>query len=1052
MGTLRVKVLGPVQAVRDGAPIALGRPKQRLVLSMLAARAGATVGRDELMEAVWDDTPPRSASTNLRQYVHGLRKALGPDAVAGTGTPGYVLAIDPAHVDAHEFVAVARQGETALAAGAVPGARALLHHALGLWHGRAFEEFHAVPALAAEAVALDERRLVAIEHRIDTDLRCGQAAALVAELTALTREHPYRERFVGQLMLALYRSGRQADALATYQHSRTALLHDLGVEPDDEIRQLHAAILRRDPKLDPDHGRGGAGTPGPVVPAELPAAPASFTGRAVDLAWLDHTTLRKRATSDLTIAALVGAPGVGKSSLALHWGRTATPHFPDGQLFVNLRAFHVAPPLHPLEAVTRFLRALGIAPARIPPTLDEATALYRSVLAGRRLLIVLDNAASAEQVRPLLPGGGCVVVVTSRNRLDSLVAHDGAAQRTIEPLSTADAVELLRRIVGARRIAADTAAAAAMAEVCGHLPLALCLAAANLAQHPNRSVVAHLVSISSGNRLDALEVGDDPRSVRAAFDLSYAALPSPEQRTLRLLSLVPGRDFTGPALAALTGLTPDDADRCLDRLIAAHLVERRPDDRAALHDLTRQYGRARALEAAETSITGLLEHYLDMTVAAVRSLYPQVVRLPELETRPARDLTGPQAQDWLAVELPNLVAACVHAADHGPYPIAWQLADALRGYLAYQKNFVDWSTTTDAASRAAASAGDDTARAAAELSLAHWHASTSDFPTAARRFAAAHELCRRAGWREGQRAALGNAGVVYGMLGELDAAARFGRAVLHADPAPADDPTTSCPTREVGLGNLGLTMLWLGRLAAALALYTQALDIAKRRGPVGGTSALLCNLVEVLVLMGQHERALPLIDQIRHAAAAVGRVEAHVHAHIQLSIIRRHSGDASDALHHANEALTLIEPTADAAVTCLAHRAVAAAHHQLGQPERALAHCRTAYHLAATFRGAYFMTEALIDLAEAEHRVGYGEPKRTASRALKESRRRGYRALEGQTYAVLAEIHAAHPTVATEHAERARQVAQETGWLLPRTTPHGARRETLSNDNRITQP
>ncbi len=454
-------------------------------------------------------------------------------------------------------------------------------------------------AVEAEAARLEEQRLAALEARIDADLACARHAVLIPELRKLVLDYPLRERLWGQLVLALYRSGRQADALSAYREIHQLLEAELGVEPGAALRRLHQRILSADAALDaPARSAPGArATPAPV-PRQLSADVAGFTGRGEHLRRLGQLLGGDgQGPAALVIAAIVGTAGVGKTALAVHWAHQVAGRFADGQLYVDLRGVARRPPLPPAEALAQLLRALGVPAAQVPPELEEAAGTYRSLLAGRRVLVVLDNAASPDQVRPLLPGSPtCLVVVTSRNQLRGLVAKDDARLLTLDVLGRDEAAALVGRVIGDARVRAEPAATAELARLCAHLPLALRIAGANLADHPGQPIADYTAELAEGDRLAKLVVGgDEQTAVRSSLDLSYQRLAPPERRLFRLLGLVPGPDVSAAAAAALAGTTPERAELVLDRLALAHLLARRAPGRFAVHDLLRLYAIDRAL-------------------------------------------------------------------------------------------------------------------------------------------------------------------------------------------------------------------------------------------------------------------------------------------------------------------------------------------------------------------------------------------------------------------------------------------------------------------------
>jgi DNA-binding SARP family transcriptional activator/tetratricopeptide (TPR) repeat protein len=1034
---VRFRVLGVVDAVgENGAHIPLGPRKQRLLLAVLACRPGEAVPTADLLDALWGESPPPSAADNLRGYVQGLRKAVGVGLIVGRRRTGYALAVDPSDVDSVEFVRSARDGAAALRLGDTDVARSLLHHALGLWRGRPFADVESVAALVAESARLEEHRLTALEDRIDADLRCVPASQIVPELDELTRRHPFRERLYGLLMVALYRCGRQADALAAYRRAREALIGDLGIEPGEELRRTEQAVLRRDPWLE-SPAVEVSGAPPRVVPAELPAGTSGFVARDAELARLDELTAPGADSTAAPVVAIVGVAGVGKTALAIQWARRAAGRFPDGQLFLDLRGFHPGVPVQPAEALGRLLRTFEVEPARAPLSTDEAAALLRSILAHRRVLLVLDNAASAEQVRPLLPGSpDCVVLVTSRNRMTGLVDRNAAGHLTLEPLSCDGAAELLRHVLEPALVREEPTAVAELARVCGYLPLALRIAAASVAERPGWSLARYVAVLSGADRLDALRVdGDDVLAVRAAFDLSYAALTPSQQRMFRLIGLVPGPDVTPAAAAALTGYPADEARHCLDRLAAGHLVQHRAAGRFGLHDLIREYARTRALdcdaaEDREAAVGRLLAYYVETADEAACVVYPDLLRLPFAPPAPTPRIERAEALAYLGAELPNLVAACGYAAEHGPTQAACLIANALRGYCRLRGNVVDWATTAQAARRAAVATGDPAAEAFAALSLALCAQEAGDLPTATGLYDEALLLSRRAEWPVAEAAITSDAATVYIEQGDLDRAIACHRAALAAHRRSGD----RCG-EALALNNVGLSCAMLGRLADAHLLLTEATILARADGYLVAQTVAQTNLAEVLLLMDRRSQARAAITEARRVGNQIGRQATEIYGLILLSDIAREDGDATAALAHATAARELTKGTQVQVATCVVHRALAAAYEALGEHWQAVAYYRIAHRLAATVRSRYNEIEALAGLVVAEHRVGEPGAAQASRRALDLTRTIGYRVLEGRVLAALAEIslRQGQRAVAAEQARLALGIQDDTGWKLGRS-------------------
>lgn len=582
---MEFRVLGPIEASSNGTVVQIGAAqKLRLVLAALLSRADRVVAPDWLISVVWVDQPPASARRNLQLYIHQLRTAMGSDRIASQ-PGGYVIRAEDG-LDAARFRRLAAQGSAALASGDAAHAGQWLREALNLWHGPAYAEFTDCPAIADEATRLEQLRLTVYEGWAEAELRLGHHSGLVDALSDLVRTNPYRENLRSYLMRALYGAGRQADALQLFRDTRAILAEQLGIEPGPQLQRLHEQMLRGDSQLAPrsiDPApeapaaiHGGAGVV--PVPHELPADVSGFTGRENSLKALDEMLPEdaENTTGRVVVSAITGTAGVGKTALALHWSHRVADRFHDGQLYVDLRGYAPGRPLRPIEALTALLRRLGIRPGQVRVGLAEAAARYRSHLAGRRMLIVLDNARSSEQIRPLLPASpGCMVLITSRDRLTGLAAKEGVRRITLDVLNPDESVDLLGQLLGRERAAAEPAAAAALAQTCAHLPLALRIAAACLADQPHRAIASYVAELTERDPVSALAIDGDDRAVHSAFDLSYLTLPQPAQQMFRRLGLVPCPDFTAPAAAALAGIPESGAQHALEVLAAAHLLVQR---------------------------------------------------------------------------------------------------------------------------------------------------------------------------------------------------------------------------------------------------------------------------------------------------------------------------------------------------------------------------------------------------------------------------------------------------------------------------------------------
>ncbi|MBC2875971.1 MULTISPECIES: AfsR/SARP family transcriptional regulator [Streptomyces] len=749
---LRFAVLGPVRAWRGGEELRTGSPQQRALLAALLLRGGRTATAAELVDALWGDDPPHAALAALRTYASRLRKAFGPDAdVLASEAGGYALRAGVGCLDIDTAERLAAEAEKARAAGNGTRARALITEALAVWDG---EPLAHVPGPYADTqrARLEEWRLGLVETRLDLDLELGHHAEAVSELTALTAAHPLRERLRELLMLALYRSGRQAEALAVYTDTRRLLDDELGVEPCAELSELQQRILRGDADLapHPSGDRAGSGLSF-VRPAQLPATVPDFTGRDAFVQELSH----QLATAEgrvMAVSAVAGIGGVGKTTLAVHVAHAAREHFPDGQLYVDLQG--TGPVVAEPEAVLgAFLRALGVADSAIPEGLQERSALFRSTLDGRRVLALLDNARDAAQVRPLLPGTeGCAALVTSRTRMVDLA---GAHLVDLDVMSPEEALVLFTRIVGTERVAAERDAAMDTVAACGFLPLAIRIAASRLAAR--RTWTVSVLARKLGDerrRLDELRAGD--LAVKATFELGYGQLEPAQARAFRLLGLPDGPDISLPAAAAVLDLDVDTTEELLETLVDASLLESAAPGRYRFHDLLRLYARSCAERdeqppaEREAAMSRLLDFYLS-TAAGVYVLErpgDQLLKNITPTTHQGLTFTDRAAgADWLYAEAPCMLA-CVrqHAQDTGePLRKAVDLLLATNDLTesgAYSRLYANAADDMLAAARRV---GDSRAEGRARTVLANVHSLSGRFSQADQQAAEALRLARESG-------------------------------------------------------------------------------------------------------------------------------------------------------------------------------------------------------------------------------------------------------------------------------------------------------------------
>jgi DNA-binding SARP family transcriptional activator len=595
-------LLGPLLVgTAARAEIRVPAGKQRVLLAVLLLHPNRVVSADVLVEALWGGEPPPSATAAMRNYVKRLRTALN-DAdhdLIKTVPSGYVIRVAQGGLDVTRFEELERAGREAAAAGDWDRAADLLRTALSLWRGEPFEGVRSEWLAIRELPRLAELRLRALETLIDLDLRLGRRDEAITELLRLTKVHPLREGLYHLLMLALCQEGRHADAVTVYHSARRALITELGAEPGPDLRGLHQRILTADPTLAGSGRRRAApavvvvpeARRGPPPPRQLPAVARHFSGRFAELTALRRALSKGADVGRLAAIAVTGTAGVGKTALALRWAHEVAPLFPEGQLYVDLRGYDTGTALGPAEALAGFLRSLGVPESGIPADQTERAACFRSLLAGQRVLVVLDNARSAEHVRPLLPATpACAAIVTSRDSLAGLVVRDGAQRVALDLLPLTDAVHLLRSLIGGRA-EADPAATRRLAMQCACLPLALCTAAELAATRPSAPLVWLVRQLGHRHqRLDLLSSGGDPRTaVRAVFSWSYQHLDRDSARAFRLLGLYPGTGIEPHAGAALMGTTVAHAHRLLMALARAHLITPADPARYAMHGLLRLY-------------------------------------------------------------------------------------------------------------------------------------------------------------------------------------------------------------------------------------------------------------------------------------------------------------------------------------------------------------------------------------------------------------------------------------------------------------------------------
>jgi DNA-binding SARP family transcriptional activator len=895
---MEFRVLGPVEIGVGDRMLNVGHARQRAVLAVLLLDVGRVVPADLLIDRVWGEDPPVAVRNTLSGYAARLRSVIASAGEAGVGLSrrqgGYVLAADPGRVDLVRF----RRLAASAAAANDEHAAAVLGEALGLWRGPTLTGVDS-PWLAAMRETLELERHAAMLDLTDVRLRLGEHAALVSELAGQAAAVPGDERLVGQLMLALYRSGRQSDALRWFEQTRGYLAEELGADPGPGLRELHQQVL--------------------------PADVAAFTGRAAELAALDELLLGTPKTTAAVISAVSGTAGVGKTGLAVHWAHHAADSFPDGQLHVNLRGYDPAQPASAADALAGFLRSLGVPGPDIPAHQDERAARYRSLLTGRRMLIVLDNASTVDQVRPLLPGNPtCAVVVTSRDSLAGLIARDGARRLDLDLLPVGDAVALLRELIGPGADASPDAVTELAAQ-CARLPLALRIAAELAAARPGVPLAELVAELRNEQaRLDLLHADGDPRTaVRAVFSWSYDRLDEDAARMFRLLGLHPGPDISVPAAASLTGTTEPKARRLLGELARAHLIAEHVPGRYALHDLLHAYAadQARHTDSDDDrreAIGQVLDHYLHTAARAAILLLPSKEQITLAPPRPGTVAGQPadrqRALVWFEAEHQVLLTAVSLAAGTGFDSHAWQLPWAMNDFLHIRGHWQERAATARSALAAATHLADTGAQALTGRLLAGACTELGDHDQARRLYARSLTLYQRLGNR------LGEAKIQQNLSGLAERQGRYADALGHAEQALrlyqaiGDKASEANGLNAVGwyhglLGDyqqarafcrrsltlcaetgdhrvegnawdsLGYAEHHLGNLAEAAACYERALSIAREIGDRSGEAEALTHAGDTHHAAGEPaaareawQQALAILDDIQHPGA--GQVRA----------------------------------------------------------------------------------------------------------------------------------------------------------------------------------
>lgn len=1051
-----VLVLGPV-----GVGHPFRTPSSNILRAVLAALALAGPGGlsgGELFETVWGSRDARSMDSTLTVSIHRLRQWLRTFAHSHVSvtrtTTGYALDLSTGEVDADRFLRLVEAAESL-----EPAAKAeALGAALALWRGPALADVPDGSADQAAVMRLELRRVTVVVDYARALLALGQPEQAVHALSPLVESHPLDERVIGAWIEALAATGRQADALDAYERLRLRLRDEMGADPGRALSQALTRVLRQEvaeQSFDEEFEESEAAVASRDVltPAQLPADTYAFTGRTAVLARLDALTRDADSPGHrYRIATLTGAGGIGKTALAVHWAHRVAPLFPDGQLYANLHGFSTATPERPIDVLGRFLRALGVTGGSVPVDPAEASALFRSLLANRRVLVLLDNAADAAQVRPLLPGAEtCRVLITSRDRMDGLVALDGAQPISLDVLTERESVDLLVRILGETRAAAESEAVLELARACAGLPLALRIAAAQLVVQPDRSI-AELVGQLTAARLDALVLGGDESSqVRAVFDLSYVRLDPEAQRLLRMIGAIAEVDLTTGSGAALLGCTPEEAERVLDRLAAAHLLSAHLPGRYDCHDLLRDYAVERASaedapeerEAAARRLATWFEAGVD---AAVDLVYPDRDRLPPIDQPDSKLKRQPSAAlgsgfdfrfdevadalAWLRTEHRNLLAVIAHAADYGPRSSAWRMAFELRAHFYGAELHTDWFAVVASAQRALAGESDPLGVAALGTMLGDTAQLRSDLPVARDYFVRAAEAANEAGWLSGAATATMRLGLNYFDAGEVESAkACFTRSLEWYRSSGSKSGASRA------LGNLGLVHCETGPLSVAIELLSQYQS--EPAEPDSDSARIraqkLCVLGFAHSLAGDFAEARRLLDGALDLAEANGETRSARLAHCDLVAVHCILGDFAQARYHATRAESLGEQAGTPRAMTQTDYAWGLIHEGERDFPRALEYYDEVLRKALSFGDSDHELLALYSGASVRRALGaLEESLHEAQQALALSHERGCRVYETRALNELAETHLALGNLdrARQHAERSTALSAEVGCRL----------------------
>ncbi|WP_063747062.1 AfsR/SARP family transcriptional regulator [Saccharothrix sp. NRRL B-16314] len=973
-----LRILGPLQLVVGSRSYKIGGPREHVVLATLALKPNRVTSVEQLVDAIWGDVPPSTARGQIQGCISGLRKLFSdagiPDAIK-TWPSGYLLALSDDELDSGTFGKLVAAAQREAADNKPDQAAATLRAALDLWRGPALDGIQS-DAVRRAAALLEDARIAAVEERVRLDLELGRHDEITGELRGLVAEHPLRERLHGFLMLALYRSGRQAEALDVCRRVRATLVEELGIDPGQELQDLEHAVLNRDPSLDlapPPGAPPESAEQPPASPRQLPSSIADFIGRDQHIAEIRHVLpgagRPEAARYAVPVVAISGRGGVGKSTLALRVAHELSEHYPDGHLYVDLQGGEVRTGL----LLARFLRALGVSGAVMPNDVAERAELYRSRLASKRLLLLLDDVTSEDQVLPLLPGSpSCAVIVTSRVRLAGLA---GAHRVDLDAFDDATSAELLAKIVGPERLRAEPDRTDELVRYCGGLPLALRIAGARLASRPQWRIAELTRRMRSEvRRLD--EFSHHGLELRSSMGMTYRSLPDRAKRLFRLFALIEAPDFPGWTAAALLDSDPIDAEEALERLVDAQMIDtvhgQSRQLRYRFHDLVRVYAREQLVEVeteAERAdaTTRVLGAWLALAERAHRKEYGGDHTILH-GTAPrwhvdewADTVLVDNPVDWLENERYALVAAVRQAAAAGLDELCWDLALTAVSVFEVKGYLDDWRETAELALRVTECAGNRTGCGAMLYSLGTLHTIQKQLPAAERYFTSALALFEADDNVHGQALVLRNAALVDRMRGDFEPMlAKYGDALVKM--------------RAVGdligeaniLRSLAKFHIDEGEVDVARQMLGDALALCRRAGYLRGEAQVMSRFAELHLRAGQVLQARRALHSVLRTVREIGDRIGEAHALYGLAMVRRREGRMDSAETTLVHALSIAQRVGDRMIEGQSHFALGEIAVVRDDTASAAGHLAEARTVFGDLGSSVWLAKTLILLSEVQ--------------------------------------------------------------------------------------